>query len=256
MRLKEIEKLKKKELRQRVDEAFEKSDEKGPGYLAEAQFYMRELEHRRDSWVSIRDFVLEIVVIVLIGAEIYMSIRAERLQRTNFADEKVVFGNLQKSSGATVDSLLSAKDILAEMKLSAEKQLELYYEVQLNPVYFEASKKLTLINDGHTRIELWGTRITNDPKVGMLRYPNAHFIAPGGGTVEFALDDAWEQMSQGLPKGQERPMDLVLLLKNEKGERFTLIGELIASWKGDALIFKSQVHRLVPGWTSGALAKQ
>jgi hypothetical protein len=49
MQLKEIEKLKKKELRQRVDDAFNKAEEKGPSYLMEAQFYMRELEHRRDS---------------------------------------------------------------------------------------------------------------------------------------------------------------------------------------------------------------
>ena len=70
MRLKEIEKLKKKDLKQRVDEAFARADEKGPGYLAEAQFYMRELEHRRDSFTSIRDLVLEIVVIALIGWEI------------------------------------------------------------------------------------------------------------------------------------------------------------------------------------------
>lgn len=66
MRLNEIEKLKKKQLKQRVDEAFELAERKGPRYLAEAQFYMRELEHRRDSFTSIRDLVLEIVVIALI----------------------------------------------------------------------------------------------------------------------------------------------------------------------------------------------
>jgi hypothetical protein len=41
---------------------------------------MRELEHRRDSLVSIRDFLLEIAVIALIGWEIHMSYRAEHLQ--------------------------------------------------------------------------------------------------------------------------------------------------------------------------------
>lgn len=66
MRLNEIEKLKKKQLKKRVDEAFELAERKGPRYLAEAQFYMRELEHRRDSFTSIRDLVLEIVVIALI----------------------------------------------------------------------------------------------------------------------------------------------------------------------------------------------
>lgn len=103
MRFNEIEKLKKKELRGWMDEAFEKSDEKGPGYLMEAQFYRRELEHLHDSWVSIRDLLLEIAVIGLIGWEIWMGYRAEDLQKQNFTEEKAVsvLENLRDSSGAT-----------------------------------------------------------------------------------------------------------------------------------------------------------
>jgi hypothetical protein len=48
-------------------------------FIAQAEFLMRELDRRSDSWVSLRDLILEIVVIALIGWEIHMSYRAERL---------------------------------------------------------------------------------------------------------------------------------------------------------------------------------
>src|SRR5580700_3421997 len=100
MQLDELEKLSKKDLRKRINKLFEEADYPGverSSRYSQAQFCMRELEHRRDSFTSIRDLILEIAVIGLIGWEIHMSYRAERLQTTNFGDEKKVFENLQKS---------------------------------------------------------------------------------------------------------------------------------------------------------------
>ena len=107
MNLKQIEKLKKKELSQRVDDAFQKAEEKGPGYWAEAEFYMRELEHRRDSRVSLRDLLLEIAVIGLIGWEILMGYRAEDLQKQNFKDEKAVIGIADNQRGGVTAAFRS-----------------------------------------------------------------------------------------------------------------------------------------------------
>jgi len=67
MALEELEKLSRKQIRTKINECFQQAESRGveerSGHLAEAEFFMRELEHRRDSGVSIRDFVLEIVVI-------------------------------------------------------------------------------------------------------------------------------------------------------------------------------------------------
>jgi hypothetical protein len=246
MRLREIEKLKKRGLRQRVDEAFEKADEKGPGYLMEAQFYMRELEHRRDSWVSIRDLVLEIVVIALIGWEIWMGYRAERLQTQNFDKEQQVFTNLQASSAATAKTLESERQTMEAMKVSLQRQVELFYDVQINVVYNEATKKLLLINNGRTNVMLYEAMIGGD-HTEVKKFEKPQLITPAG-AQEFAMEKAVEDLAKELPKGQERTFTFTFFVKNEKQERFTLAGDLAAVWRGDVISFNTHPSTIVPGW--------
>ena len=111
--LKRIDQMSKKQLKVAIEHCFDYAPKASPidrlAVLQEAQFYTRELERRSDSRVSVRDLVLEIFVIILIGAELYMSVRAEYLQRANFKDEKQIFDNLQKSSSATADTLVFCK---------------------------------------------------------------------------------------------------------------------------------------------------
>lgn len=155
MRLTEIEKLTKKELRQRVDDAFALADEKGPAYLMQGQFYMRELEHRHDSWISRRDLLLELFVILLIGGEIYMSIRAEHIQRSNFTDEKIVFENLQKNSAATA-SMLTALQTTNELNAALPVQVGEHSLVSIAITYTPADKHLMITNSGKYPIDLLG----------------------------------------------------------------------------------------------------
>ncbi len=246
MRLKEIEKLKRKELKQRADEAFEKADEKGPAYLMEAQFYMRELEHRRDSWVSIRDLLLEIVVILLIGWEIWMGYRSEDLQTKNFKAEKEVFDNVKTSSGATADTLVAAKGTMEAMKLSLEKQVALFYDVQVNVIYNEGTKELILINNSRSNVTVWAHRVGVD-SAPMQKYLKPVVITPTG-TLEFGLDEYGKQISGQLPKGASQTFRFTFFVKNEKQERFTLSGDLVAAWHGDAFYFITQSQGTTPGW--------
>jgi hypothetical protein len=62
------------------------------------------------------------------------------------------------------------------------------------------------------------------------------------------MQDALKMTTAQVPKGQEKSFPTIFLVKNEKGESFTLTGELIASWNGDTAIFKSQSHAILPGW--------
>ena len=121
----ELEKLSKKELRKRANEFFSLLDncgyEQEPAVLAKAQFYLRQLEHRWDSWVSTRDLILELVVIALIGGEIYMGVRQERQQMQNFNAQQAVLQNLQTSSQATAEKLTSLNTTTEAMNTSVQR---------------------------------------------------------------------------------------------------------------------------------------
>jgi len=229
MRLKEMEKLKKKELRQRVDDAFEVAEHKGPGYLAEAQFYMRELEHRRDSWVSIRDLILEIAVIVLIGWEIHMSYRAERLQKENFADEKKVFQNLEKSSSATADSLVA-------VRTSLEKQLALLYDVSVAVTFDQNLRRIILANNGRTNLYVWGDQLNRGKQV-MEAKPK--MVTPGGSYYIIA-DSFYEELGRKLPKGSKDTIPFDVFIKNEVGDSFVIESQFFAVWYNDLLTIHTQ----------------
>ena len=121
----QLEKLSKKELRTKANEFFSQLKtcgyEQEPAVLAKAQFYLRQLEHRWDSWVSTRDLILEIIVILLIGGEIYLGIRQERQQTQNFNAQQQVLQNPQTSSKATADTLTSLKTTTEAMNQSVQR---------------------------------------------------------------------------------------------------------------------------------------
>jgi hypothetical protein len=106
-----------------------------------------------------------------------MSVRAEYLQRANFKDEKQIFDNLQKSSSATANTLVSVRDSLSPVKLSLEKQVELFYDVQINAVYNEGTKKLMLVNNGRANVTLWAQGVGEETEK-MMPYPQSVTITP------------------------------------------------------------------------------
>ena len=249
--LRNIENMTKKQLKEAAKGCFEYAPEAAPvdrlAILQEAQFYTRELERRNDSFTSIRDLILELVVIGLIGWEIYMSYRAERQQRVNFKEEQGIFENLQKSSDATKDSLTSVKDILGAMELSLEKQVELFYDVQINVVYNEPTKRLAIINNGRSNITVWAQRVA-EKTASMTEYPKTALVPPGG-TYEIPLEEGLQRVMAVLPKGQSYNYWFTFFVKNEKKERFTVSGDLVASWHGDTVSLNIPSTSIVPGWT-------
>ena len=216
MRLNEIEKLTKKQLKQRVDAAFELAEQKGPGYLAEAQFYMWELEHRRDSFTSIRDLVLEIVVIALIGWEIHMSYRGERLESQNFEKEQAVFANLQTSSAATAGTLTALEDTSKQMNEAVQKELAFSYEVSLNVKFDVTTDRIIVTNEGRTRVALWGSKVG---KSGVVMEKGPRTLTPG---VPYLIigHEVTTGLSGIVPKGGFPPVPFVMFIKNERGEEF------------------------------------
>ena len=161
MRLEEMEKWSRRDLRDRInfclEHAAEVSGDDRSTTLTEAEFYMRGLEHRRDSWVSIRDFILEVIIIALIGWEIYMGYKQAAIQSTQFDQQTAIMSNLRTSSDETAQ-------ILITMNEHVEKELDLYYEpsVLITEVHQNGSDVLEVHNNARTRIAIFGIKGRNE----------------------------------------------------------------------------------------------
>src|SRR5258708_674657 len=215
MRLKEIEKLKKKELKQRVEEAFQKADEKGPGYLAEAQFYMRELEHRRGSFTSIWGLILEVIVIAVLRWEIYMSYRGEGMESQNFEKEQAIFTSLQASSAATAGTLIALEETSKQMNEAVQTELAVSYEVSLNVKFDVTSDQIIITNEGRTRVSLWGSKLG---KSGIVMEKAPRTPTPG---VPYLITghEVTTGLSGIIPKGGFLPVPFVMFNKERTGGR-------------------------------------
>jgi hypothetical protein len=79
---------------------------------------------RREQWTSTRDFILEIVVIGLIGWEIHMSYRQEQLQSKDFDKQQQALTNLEKSSAETANTLAGLQRTTELMNTALQMQLD------------------------------------------------------------------------------------------------------------------------------------
>ncbi|SRR5713101_6469563 len=75
----------------------------------------------RERWIPLRDLILEIAVIGLIGWEIVVGYQQERRQSNNFKTQQEVLKNLNDSSKATADTLVSLKQT-TDLELAAMKE--------------------------------------------------------------------------------------------------------------------------------------
>jgi hypothetical protein len=218
MRLAEVEKLTKKELRAQIDKCFREAEEqgreRGPLY-AQAQFYMRELEHRRDSLVSIRDLLLEIAVIVLIGWEIHMSYRAEHLQSNNAKEEGQILTHLADSSRATANILTALSKTTDLMAKTVQEQLELNYEVMLESHFDKEKKAINITNDSRTTVYMWGFKQDDEPQIV---YPKGNPFLPG---VPQSINLERDLKKARTPDNYNAIVySFGILLKNKPGEEF------------------------------------
>lgn len=239
--------------------------------MLEAQFYRTERYKRLDDtaqkerdkiekkrWRT--DLINELIIIGMIGAEIILSIYGIRLaiagdvrqsqdvekQLKVFNDMQTVLSNLRDSSKETAETMKEERKTMEAMKLSLERQVALFYDVQLNLIYDEGKKKLVLINSGRSNVGLYEVIVAGE------RRENKKFAKPlltvPGGTQEFELDKFSGALNKELPKEGQRTYTFTFLIKNEKQERFTLTADLVVAWRGNALAFFTQPNTIVPGW--------
>jgi hypothetical protein len=173
-----------------------------------------------------------------------MSYRAERLQATNFAAEQKVFENLEKSSAATAGTLTATQSTMEGMNDALQKQLALFYDVEINMVYLEGSKKLELINNGRTNVQLWGGKIAGS-KLELLRQPQ--LVTPSGAYI-ISLEFLHKSLSENLPKGTNEDIPVMMIVTNEKKEHFTIHAILTTVWNGGSMSFNTHPSEIISGW--------
>ncbi len=140
--------------------------------LMEAQFYMSELDRRHDSWISLRDLILEIVVIVLIGGEIWLAWKQGKDEDTLMDKQNAVLANLQTSSSATANTLGKLETTTEVMNGAIQRQLGILSQVSLAITFDIGQRRINITNNGNQNLELWGNRladqkptIDNEPRI-------------------------------------------------------------------------------------------
>ena len=133
MRVEEFERTTKKQLREKANDCFARLDTAGgldrPAILAEAQFYIQEIDRRYESWISWRDLILEIVVIVLIGLELYFGI-------TEGNKQAIILDQVNSSTAATAATTKSLQqaqqDSLREQSKSLDSLKQMNDKLQIS----------------------------------------------------------------------------------------------------------------------------
>lgn len=141
MKVEEFEKTTKVELRQKANECFDKSEVAGsldrPGLLLEAKFYLDEIERREQAWITSRDFFLEIIIIVLIGLELYFGITGGNAQldvlaklNSSASETAASLKSLQEKQQAALDAQEQSLQRLGQMNSALRGQLQILAQEQ------------------------------------------------------------------------------------------------------------------------------
>ena len=146
--MRSFEKASKRELKKRASDCLLRHDEAG-GFdkthlLLQAQLYLQELDRRYDSFISIRDFILELIVILLIGGEIYLGWKQASDEAAMMNKQDGILTNLQKSTEATAKLV--------------QQQLDLEYLLAIN-VEYDGRGTLAVYNNSRSQVMFAGAKI-------------------------------------------------------------------------------------------------
>ena len=103
-----------------------------------------------------------------------------------------------------------------------------------------------MINNGRSNVTVWAQRV-GENSASMFDYPKSALIVPSG-SYEIPLEEGVTKIAAALPKGESHSYGFTFFVKNEKQERFTVSGDLVAAWHGDIVSFSTPATTLIPGW--------
>ena len=258
MTFEEFEKADARRLREMTKDAFNRADTirqgwaPDPSLLAESQFYLSEIERRHGSWIALRDLILEILVIALIGGEIWLGWQQGKDEGNLMDKQTGVLQKLDDSASSTAANqatmaltLKALQSTTEHMNDAIQGQLALFYDVSLNVLWVPATRRINVANNGRTNVTLWGFKLGTEPEV-IETQPRV--IIPNGG-FELDFSTFYDQMNRALPQGVSSSpisISLALYLKNEKQDEFVLNETLVATRNGDTLAITTQTLSISP----------
>ena len=181
-----------------------------PALLLQAQFYMQELDRRHDSWISLRDLMLEILVILLISGEFWLGWRQGIDEDALMNKQDAILANLEKSTSATADLV--------------RKQVDLEYEPSIN-VEYDGSQFVRVYNNSRSPMALRGVKIGRMvPKVKS----SAQTLIPDHSFLPISFRDYNTQLVQTFSQsaGESVTFPVELYFMNEPGEEFVWRGQV------------------------------
>jgi hypothetical protein len=224
MRVEEFEKLTKKQLRSKANVCFATAAPSGElvrtALLTEARFYMDELNRRADSRVSLRDLILEIVVILLIGGEIGLGVYEGKQQAVAFNKMQGVLSSLQTSSEATAKTLTALQSTTESMNVAIQKELSLFYDVSVATIYSFTDKRLIVTNMGRTNVVIGGIKIAN---VVALAIPEGRIVPPQSSfNANLNSTPAYDFIVQQAAQDRDGLTPFDVYVRNERREEFVI----------------------------------
>jgi hypothetical protein len=158
-----------------------------PADFVAAQFYLSELDRRekrraddaRDKAETTRrrvDLALELLIILLIGIEIVLAIlsgyqqsKEAARQLKAFTDMQAVLSNLQQTSQATANTMAMLETTTETMSGLIQKQVALFYDVEITVAYVDSGRKILLQNQGRTKRSDLGHALRERRQTSFLR---------------------------------------------------------------------------------------
>lgn len=278
MNLEDLSRMSEAELRAKANEHLETRVEVIEGGqitstpdLGAAQFFIDEIERRageaerkRQRWITTRDLILELVVILLIGAELYYGIRGGNEQlavlgrlntsagqqldllkkmNTNAEQTAAILRNLSGEQERALTAQQQTLQMTTQMNGALQTQLGLTFVPEITLIYDEQMKSLIFQNFGKANVMMWGTKLEPEDR---LMVPEPRIIIPSSGYKFSSIEDTLKVLSQQIPKGGSKQVRYDVYLKNAKDKKYTASYFLIFVWKGDTLSLNVQMIGIKP----------
>jgi len=271
----ELRKLSKKALRVRANEQLALVDTANADsrdlHIHNADLFVRELERRRDywSWVSLRDLILEIIVIGLIGWEIGLSYQQEKQQSANFSDQQRVLGTMDTSASKTAtamttlqaeqtklvtaqqQSLATLRDTLksiTSMNTLLNQQVKMAYDVVPFIMFNGTEKRIEITNTGKTAISARGVKYESEPA---WKFPENGFIVPGSMNY-LPTEQLYSRAETEVPKGSGREVNIQIYFESADGKQYIAHVVLHEKWDKDKMIIlTTTTSTSLEPWPSG-----
>jgi hypothetical protein len=246
MTLEEFENATENQLRKRANDCFTKAEVSGggdkPHLYAEAQFYIGEMERRKQGKANTVSFWMEVGVIILILGEIIMGIYEGNVQAQLLGKQTGILEKLDASTSATSQTLQSLQSTTEVMNRGVQSQLALFYDPSVVVSFVSTTRKLNVINNGRTNISLWGSKLGESPAT-LFKQP--YILVPTGG-YEFSSEELYRQLSSLLSDRSSLSLPYDVYIKTEVGKEFVVHCNLAAFRQGEVISILTQINSISP----------